>query len=168
MQVRVQCFHYLKENSSDKHKNTYSKSNESLEPDLKVLKLTKVLSEMEEAMMATLHPRKTKVCSNCIHYIVSRLICIGYSQYIFEGLAHLAAKILINAANLMVSIDQAGVQRMCRNALSLKQTLGSITSSRETALDHTIAFYEMFYKDPQVSYLNIFQNANDLTHTHFM
>lgn len=72
-------------------------------------------------------------------------------KYIFEGLAHLAAKILTNAANLMVSIDQASVQRMCRNALSLKQTLSSITSSREIALDQTIAFYELFYKDPQVS-----------------
>lgn len=51
----------------------------------------------------------------------------------------------------MESIDQAGVQRMCRNALTLKQTLGSITSSREIALDHAMNFYEMLYKDPQVS-----------------
>lgn len=50
----------------------------------------------------------------------------------------------------MESIDQAGVQRMCRNALTLKQTLGSITSSREIALDHAMNFYEMLYKDPQV------------------
>lgn len=50
----------------------------------------------------------------------------------------------------MEAIDEAGVQRMCRNALTLKQTLGSITSSREVALDQTISFYEMFYKDPQV------------------
>lgn len=50
----------------------------------------------------------------------------------------------------MESIDQAGVQRMCRNALTLKQTLGSITSSREIALDHAMSFYEMLYKDPQV------------------
>lgn len=32
-----------------------------LEPDAKVLKLTKVLSEMDEALNSTLHPRKTKV-----------------------------------------------------------------------------------------------------------
>lgn len=63
----------------------------------------------------------------------------------------MAARILINAANYMDSIDQAGVQRICRNALTLKQTLGSITSSREVALDQTISFYEMFNKDPQVS-----------------
>lgn len=35
--------------------------NDSLEPDIKVLKLTKVLSEMDEALNSTLHPRKTKV-----------------------------------------------------------------------------------------------------------
>lgn len=74
-----------------------------------------------------------------------------FFQYIFEGLAHLAARILISAANYMESIDEAGVQRMCRNALSLKQTLGSITSSREVSLDQTVSFYEMFYKEPQVS-----------------
>lgn len=34
---------------------------DSLEPDAKVLKLTKVLSEMDEALNSTLHPRKTKV-----------------------------------------------------------------------------------------------------------
>lgn len=33
-----------------------------MEPDTKVLKLTKVLSDMDEALSATLHPRKTKVC----------------------------------------------------------------------------------------------------------
>lgn len=36
---------------------------DSLEPDTKVLKFTKVLSEMEEALISTLHPRKTKVIS---------------------------------------------------------------------------------------------------------
>lgn len=61
VQVRVQCFHYLKANASDRLKNAYARGSDSLEPDLKVQKLTKVLAEMEEAMMATLHPRKTKV-----------------------------------------------------------------------------------------------------------
>lgn len=37
---------------------------DSLEPDSKVLKLTKVLSSMNEVLNSFLHPRKTKV----IHY----------------------------------------------------------------------------------------------------
>lgn len=57
----MQCFHYLKANASDKFKSYNTNKTDSLEPDLKVLKLTKVLSEMEEALIATLHPRKTKV-----------------------------------------------------------------------------------------------------------
>lgn len=50
----------------------------------------------------------------------------------------------------MESIDQSGVQRMCRNALALQQTLSSITASREVALDHARNFYEMLYMDPEV------------------
>lgn len=89
-------------------------------------------------------------------------------QYIFEGLAHLAARILINAANYMEAIDQAGVQRMCRNALTLKQTLGSITSSREVALDQTISFYEMFYKDPQEILTQIIERGANYTELQYL
>lgn len=54
------------------------------------------------------------------------------------------------ASNYMESIDQSGVQRMCRNALALQQTLSSITASREIALDHAKNFYEMLYMNPEV------------------
>lgn len=73
-------------------------------------------------------------------------------QYIFEGLAHLAARILIMASNSMESIDQMSVQRMCRNALALQQTLSSITATREVALDNARNFYEMLYMEPEVSH----------------
>lgn len=76
-------------------------------------------------------------------------------QYIFEGLAHLAARILINASNYMETIDQASVQRMCRNAIALQQTLSSITAAREVALDHARNYYEMLYMEPEVSTLKI-------------
>lgn len=71
-------------------------------------------------------------------------------QYIFEGLAHLAARILIMASNSIETIDQASVQRMCRNAVALQQTLSSITATREIALDNARNFYEMLYMDPEV------------------
>lgn len=59
LEVRVQCFHHLRSNEKNaKHKKS---ANDSLEPDSKVMKLTKVLSDMDEAFNATLHPRKTKV-----------------------------------------------------------------------------------------------------------
>lgn len=52
----------------------------------------------------------------------------------------------------MEYIDTAGVQRMCRNALALQQTLSSITASREVALDYARSFYEMFYLEPDVRF----------------
>lgn len=61
LEVRVQCFHYLRSSPSDRYKANNPNKNDSLEPDAKVLKLTKVLSDMDEALSSTLHPRKTKV-----------------------------------------------------------------------------------------------------------
>lgn len=59
------------------------------------------------------------------------------------------ARILMMASNYVESVEQVNVQRMCRNAMALQQTLSSITAIRETALDHTRMFYEMLYMDPQ-------------------
>lgn len=51
----------------------------------------------------------------------------------------------------METIDQGSVQRMCRNAIAIQQTLSSITASREVALDQARNYYEMLYMDPEVS-----------------
>lgn len=80
-------------------------------------------------------------------------------QYIFEGLAHFAARILIQASNTIEHIDQITVQRMCRNALALQQTLSNITASREVALDQAKQFYELLCMEPDVSQsFNIFKD----------
>lgn len=83
-------------------------------------------------------------------------------QYIFEGLAHLAARILIMTSNSMETIDQASVQRMCRNAIALQQTLSSITATREVALDNARNFYEMLYMDPEVCVKSIFTSFDEI------
>lgn len=73
LEVRVQCFHYLRSNEKNaKHKKS---ANDTLEPDSKVMKLTKVLSDMDEALNATLHPRKTKVFNNekCIFLFLANV-----------------------------------------------------------------------------------------------
>lgn len=54
----------------------------------------------------------------------------------------------------MEKIDEAGVQRMCHNAMALQQTLSSITASREVALDHARNFYEMLYMTPEVKLMS--------------
>ncbi|XP_030565322.1 exocyst complex component 4 isoform X2 [Drosophila novamexicana] len=128
LEVRVQCFHYLRSKSSVKTNSYVGSKDDILEPDRQVLVLTKRLSEMDEAFSATLHPRKTR--------------------YIFEGLAHLAARILIQASNYLENIDQITVQRMCRNSIALQQTLSNITASREIALDQAKHFYELLCMEP--------------------
>lgn len=65
LEVRVQCFHYLRPSSKGTRQPRLDIIDldhaDSLEPDARVLKLTKVLSDMDEALSSTLHPRKTKV-----------------------------------------------------------------------------------------------------------
>ncbi|KAH8336426.1 hypothetical protein KR059_010030 [Drosophila kikkawai] len=128
LEVRVQCFHYLRSKSSVRTNSYVGSKDDILEPDRQVQVLTKRLSEMDEAFSATLHPRKTR--------------------YIFEGLAHLASRILIQASNYLEHIDQITVQRMCRNSIALQQTLSNITASREVALDQAKHFYELLCMQP--------------------
>ncbi|XP_017044206.1 exocyst complex component 4 isoform X4 [Drosophila ficusphila] len=128
LEVRVQCFHYLRSKSSVRTNSYVGSKDDILEPDRQVQVLTKRLSEMDEAFSATLHPRKTR--------------------YIFEGLAHLASRILIQASNYLEHIDQITVQRMCRNSIALQQTLSNITASREVALDQAKHFYELLCMEP--------------------
>lgn len=59
------------------------------------------------------------------------------------------------ASNSMERIDNAGVQKMVRNALAIQQTLSAITASREVALDYARTFYEMFYLDPDVRFPHV-------------
>ncbi|CAG9772580.1 unnamed protein product [Ceutorhynchus assimilis] len=121
LEVRVQCFHYL---LAQVHYNK-----ETHEPDPKVSELSKVLANVDEAMTTSLHPRKCK--------------------YIFEGLGHLIAKILISSAQYMKVIDDVGIQRMCRNIFALQQTLTNITMTRELALDHARHYFELFFSTPE-------------------
>lgn len=60
LEVRVQCFHYL---LAQTHYNK-----ETHEPDPKVLELSRVLANVDEAMTSSLHPRKCKVSTYLQHY----------------------------------------------------------------------------------------------------
>ncbi|XP_004536928.1 exocyst complex component 4 [Ceratitis capitata] len=149
LEVRVQCFHYLRSKSTIKSNSFMnSKDDDILEPDRQVQMLTKRLAEMDEAFSATLHPRKTR--------------------YIFEGLAHLAARILIQASNYLEHIDQATVQRMCRNSLALQQTLSNITASREVALDQAKNFYELLCMEPDDILTNIVEKGAQFTEMQYL
>lgn len=61
------------------------------------------------------------------------------------------AKILISSAQYLQVINDAGIQRMCRNIFALQQTLTNITMTRELALDHARHYFELFFLTPEVS-----------------
>jgi exocyst complex component 4 len=85
--------------------------------------------------------------------IVKLRTILLFLQYIFEGLGHLIAKILISSAQYIDRIDERGIQKMCRNIFALQQTLTNITMAREIALDHARHYFELFYLPPEVSFI---------------
>ncbi|EEZ97195.1 Exocyst complex component 4-like Protein [Tribolium castaneum] len=140
LEVRVQCFHYL---LAQTHLNR-----ETHEPDPKVLELSRVLANVDEAVTSSLHPRKCK--------------------YIFEGLGHLIAKILISSAQYLQTIDEAGIQRMCRNIFALQQTLTNITMTRELALDHARHYFELFFLTPEEILNGIVEKGPEFSELEYM
>ncbi|XP_023226953.1 exocyst complex component 4-like [Centruroides sculpturatus] len=126
LEVRVHCFYFLLPVAMQ---SSFSSGIDSQEPDPEVTKLNKDLSNIDEAMTASLQPRKLK--------------------YIFEGLGHLVASILINSTVSIKRINENGVKKMCRNIFAIQQNLKSITMSREVALDHARQYFELFYHSPE-------------------
>lgn len=74
-------------------------------------------------------------------------------QYVFEGLGHLIAKILMSSTQYLDTIDESVIHRMCRNIFTLQQTLTNITMAREVALDHANHFFQLFHLTPEVSFI---------------
>ncbi|XP_022257470.1 exocyst complex component 4-like [Limulus polyphemus] len=126
LEVRVHCFYYLLPVAIQ---GSFALGVDSQEPDPEVLKLNKDLSNIDEAMTASLQTRKLK--------------------YIFEGLGHLVSAVLINSASTIKRINENGVKRMCRNIFAIQQNLTTITMSREVALDHARQYFELFYHTPE-------------------
>ncbi|OXU21806.1 hypothetical protein TSAR_005060 [Trichomalopsis sarcophagae] len=129
LEVRVQCFFYLHPRSESSLLTGIGGVKDPEEADPRVEELSRVLQHIDEALQSTLHPKKTK--------------------YIFEGLGHLIAKILITCAQYIERIDESGIQRMCRNVFTLQQTLTNITLTRELALDYARQYFELFYETPE-------------------
>lgn len=126
LEVRVHCFYFLLPVAMQ---SSFSSGVDSQEPDPEVTKLNKDLSNIDEAMTASLQPRKLK--------------------YIFEGLGHLVASILINSTVSIKRINENGVKKMCRNIFAIQQNLTSITMSREVALDRARQYFELFNHSPE-------------------
>ena len=73
------------------------------------------------------------------------------TQYIFEGVSHLVASIIIGSVQHIRRINENGVKKICRNVFSLQQTLTNITLAREPALDHARQYFELLCLTPEVN-----------------
>ncbi|XP_015108792.1 exocyst complex component 4 [Diachasma alloeum] len=137
LEVRVQCFYYLLPRGEYSHLCGGVKDPQEADP--RVEELSRVLQNIDEALQSTLQQKKSK--------------------YIFEGLGHLIAKILITSAQYIERIDKGGIQRMCRNVFTLQQTLTNITMARELALDYARQYFELFYETPEDILNNVLENG---------
>ncbi|XP_065289302.1 exocyst complex component 4 isoform X2 [Dermacentor albipictus] len=126
LEVRVHCFFYLLPVTIQ---GNFAGGVDSQEPDPEVMKLNKDLSSIDEAMTACLQQRK--------------------HRYIFEGLGHLIASILINSTSSIQKVNENGIKKVCRNIFAMQQTLTSITMNREVALDYARQYFELFYYTPE-------------------
>jgi len=127
LEVRVHCFYFLLPlwRGPGAGGNQFSGGPDSTDPSGEVQSLNKDLLAVEESLDTSLQPRKI--------------------QYVFEGVSHLVAAILISSAASIRRINVHGVKKMCRNIFAVQHTLtASITGRRELALDHAKAFYELF------------------------
>lgn len=126
LEVRVHCFFYLLPVTIQ---GNFASGVDSQEPDPEVMKLNKDLSSIDEAMTACLQQRK--------------------HRYIFEGLGHLIASILINSTSSIQKVNENGIKKVCRNIFAMQQNLTSITMNREVALDYARQYFELFYHTSQ-------------------
>lgn len=122
LEVRVHCFYYLLPVAKQ---GSFASGMNCHDPDPDIMKLNKDLASIEEAMTATLQPKKFK--------------------YVFEGLGHLISSILISSVQYIKRINANGIKKMCRNIFAIQQNLTNITMSREVALDHARHYYELLY-----------------------
>ena len=137
MQVRVHCFYYLMPlwrgpagSQAQFSSAQFSGGPDSTDPSAEIIQLNKDLLALEDALDTSLQPQKI--------------------QYVFEGVSHLVAAILISSAATIRRINSNGVKKMCRNIFAVQHTLtASITGRRELALDQAKSFYELFNLTPK-------------------
>ncbi|XP_064465893.1 exocyst complex component 4-like isoform X2 [Ornithodoros turicata] len=126
LEVRVHCFYYLLPVTVQ---GNFASGVDNQEPDPEVTRLNKDLSAIDEAMTACLQQRK--------------------HRYIFEGLGHLIASILITSTSRIQRVNENGIKKVCRNIFAIQQNITSITMNREVALDHARQYFELFYHTPE-------------------
>nr|CAB3243990.1 exocyst complex component 4-like [Phallusia mammillata] len=126
IELRLCCFYHL--TPMVMNSNYDIRGLESMEHDFQITKLVKDLQAAEENLSSSLQTSKYR--------------------YIFDGLGHQIAAIIIGGAKHIKRISSAGIKKMCRNIFTLQQCLTNFTLSRESHLDMARQFYEMLYLMP--------------------
>uniref|UniRef100_H2ZD48 Exocyst complex component Sec8 n=1 Tax=Ciona savignyi TaxID=51511 RepID=H2ZD48_CIOSA len=126
IELRLRCFYHLGPMFLN---NSYDiRGLDSMEHDFQITKLKIDISSAEENLNGSLKDEKYK--------------------YVFQGLGHQMAAILMGGAKHIKRISPSGVKKMCRNVFALQQLLTNLTMSREPHLDMARQFYEMMYLMP--------------------
>jgi len=129
LEVRVHCFYHLVPLGRQAQ---FWLNGDNQEPDPEIGRLSRDLVSIDEALSAFLQRRK--------------------HRYIFEGVSHLIASIIMSCVQHIRRINENGVKKMCRNIFSLQQTLTNITLAREPALDYARQYFELLCLAPEVTY----------------
>lgn len=85
---------------------------DSTDPNQEVVRLTTDLLSIEETLSSVLGEKKI--------------------QYVFEGVSHLVAVIIMESAVNVRRINQNGVKKMCRNIFTIQHTLTSNITGTKT------------------------------------
>ncbi|XP_026680608.1 exocyst complex component 4-like [Diaphorina citri] len=113
-----------------------------------MVKLSRCLAVLDEAMSTCLQPEKTK--------------------YIFEGIGDMIGKILMSSVQYMQRIDQSDVNKMGRHIYTLQQSIASITMSREISLDQARRYFHLLTLSPEEILNDILETGPQYTDLEYM
>jgi len=140
LEVRVHCFHHLVPLGRQAQ---FWLNGDNQEPDPEIGRLSRDLGSIDEALAAFLQRRK--------------------HRYIFEGVSHLIASIIMSCVHHIRRMNENGVKKMCRNIFSLQQMLTNITLAREPALDYARQYFELLCLAPEEILNGILERGSQYT-----
>ena len=126
LEVRMHCMHYLP--PALMRAGNANEEDAAFE-DIGIKEFNRDLCSLEEQLALQLSDMKLR--------------------FLFEGIGHLMATVLINTGKKIPRIDTSCITRVSVIVFLLQQNLTNITMSREAELDHARQFYELMRSTPQ-------------------
>ena len=126
LEVRMHCMHYLP--PAVMRAGNANEEDAAFE-DIGIKEFNRDLCSLEEQLALQLSDMKLR--------------------FLFEGIGHLMATVLINTGRRLQRVDTSCITRISVIVFLLQQNLTNITMSREAELDHARQFYELMRSTPQ-------------------